>query len=52
MVILSGIFYKYLANDFLCSCVIVGQVTGVYKKQEFGRSGGEINSYFDFFGED
>ena len=22
MVILSGIFYKYLANDFLCSCVI------------------------------
>ena len=24
---------------------------GVYKKQEFGRSGGgEINSYFDFLG--
>ena len=26
-------------------------MTGVYKKQEFGHSGGgEINSYFDFLG--
>ena len=25
-------------------------ITGVYKKQEFGRAGGKTNSYFDFLG--
>ena len=49
----AGVEVPCTVRYFLASLAILDILLcglGVYKKREFGHSGGEINSYFDFLG--